>query len=188
VRVLFLDIDGVLNSYPFRCGRQSRRMTDPCPDIVLGDAVGVDAEHLRSGWDDIDPEQVARLAGLLRAVPDCRIVLSSTWRKLYSLAEMRRLLRHRGLGDLADRLIDRTPDLTGPIGADGPWTTVTRIVQRGEEIADWLAKHPEVVGYVVLDDTDDMDAVRSRFVETWDQHGLTDADVDRAIGLLREPL
>lgn len=62
-----------------------------------------------------------------------QVVLSSTWRKHDDWLDYGPAL------DLP--IIDRTPQGMGP---------------RGQEIADWLAGHPEVERYAIIDDDADM--------------------------------
>jgi hypothetical protein len=85
VRVLFLDIDGVLNRTGFQ------------PAETIG---------LRS-W--IEPELAARLCEVLKAT-DAQIVLASDWRLNRELAELRDELRAAGI-DVS--LIGATPTLEG---------------------------------------------------------------------------
>jgi len=85
VRVLFLDIDGVLNRKGFQ------------PQETLG---------LRS-W--IEPELAVRLCDVLRAT-NAQIVLASDWRLNREIQELRDELHAAGI-DVS--LIGTTPDLTG---------------------------------------------------------------------------
>ncbi|HET7503060.1 MAG TPA: HAD domain-containing protein [Kofleriaceae bacterium] len=85
MRVLFLDIDGVLNRTGFQ------------PTETLG---------LRS-W--IEPELAARLCEVVKAT-EAQIVLASDWRLNRELAELRDELRAAGI-DVT--LIGATPELEG---------------------------------------------------------------------------
>lgn len=75
MKVIFLDIDGVLNSVDFL------------------------PEELALGWDgwkaNIDPARVAKLNDLVMA-SDATVVLSSTWRFHFPAATMTRMLRECG--------------------------------------------------------------------------------------------
>jgi hypothetical protein len=84
MRILFLDIDGVLNRCDFKPSRK----------------VG-----LRS-W--IEPDLAARLNQVL-ATLDAKIVLSTSWRIDSNLDELREELRAAGVDHT--RLLDMTPDL-----------------------------------------------------------------------------
>lgn len=106
MKVLFLDIDGVLNNET-----TVERLT----------------EGIFKGFIGLDKRLVDLLLQWLKG-KDIIVVLSSTWR-----------LDARQLYEI---------DLAGiPIYA------VTRnLGQRGKEVADWLAAHPKVTHYAILDD------------------------------------
>lgn len=81
----------------------------------------------------------------------CSIVLSSDWRLQHSVRECA-----NGL-DLP--IVDKTPSLPGP---------------RGLEIHAWLAEHPEVTTWAIVDDIDAMlPDQRPRFVQTDPDEGLS---------------
>lgn len=75
--ILFLDIDGVLNSQPFLADSR----------VSYGSEIWPDAH--------IDPVCVSRLNRILAAT-GASVVLSSSWRMLISLEEMNAVLRRRG--------------------------------------------------------------------------------------------
>jgi len=158
VKVVFLDIDGVLNSQAhFRmrnAGRESR-----------GEPLVVDMSQWKI--EAIDPVAVRRLNRLHEAT-GCVYVLSSTWRILESLDDMQALLEHHGF---TGRLIDKTThdDL-------GDHTN-----QRGLQCAEWLSRHPEVTGFVCIDDDSDFANMRGFLVRTRNATGLLDEHVDLAI-------
>lgn len=59
---------------------------------------------------------------------------------------------------------------------------------RGEEIADWLAAHPEVSSYAIVDDDSDMLPEQlPRFVQTPFQTGLAREHVGALIDRLSQP-
>ena len=62
-------------------------------------------------------------------------------------------------------VIDRTPDLTGH--------------SRGEEIAAWLAAHPEIKVYAILDDQRDMLPHQPHFKTSFYRGGLTESIAQR---------
>lgn len=109
--------------------------------IVFLDIDGVLATHdeyaagtLRDQLPDFKKEAVDQLREIL-AAPESKIVISSTW-KIFGGQAIRTRLESAGL---LDRLHD-------------DWKTGSNIVGRGAEIHDWLAEHPEVTRYTVLDD------------------------------------
>lgn len=155
VRVVFLDIDGVLNSERFF-------EAHPWPEGA-------------SWWSEsaLDPRAVAQLDRLLRA-SGAAVVLSSSWRKRVTLDELNGWLT--GLG-LSRPIVDATPRLYRT--ADGVRPT------RGDEIAAWMAAAPEAIeAFIVLEDEEPLGALEARCVRTDPRDGLTERAVDGAIALL----
>lgn len=168
MRVIFLDIDGVLNSEAFL--RE------------------LDVEHRELGHHDlcecyrlehqIDRDAVARLNHLI-AETGAKIVISSSWRRLLDPPELRRVLGEYGL---VAEIIGETPD-----GHDDEMRAAYEFPDqlfRGNEIDFWLKAHPEVDRFVILDDCSDMAMHGSRLVQTDAQVGLTDEDVELAIRVM----
>lgn len=146
--VIFLDFDGVLNS--------TRSA------IAFGGY----------GEAQLDPVAVALVASLAK-LADARVVVSSTWRLLYSLGDLRRILSNYSHA-LADRVTDATPSL--------------RSGHRGEEIEAWLTDNG-TPSYVILDDDADMlPSQLSCFVRVDGQYGFSSPDFRKALGIfnLRE--
>ena len=163
--ILFLDIDGVLNSsadWPLR------RVRSPHWGQLPG--------WQKAAEDCIDPDAVERLNRIVEAT-GCAVVLSSSWRKLEPLPLMTRILRYRGF---RHRLVAATPHIM--IAEEG----LEFSVARGREIEAWLdalyaGPRPP---FAILDDDTDMDPHRDRHVYCDDRWGLTDAEVERACALL----
>lgn len=131
MRVLFLDIDGVLN-----CESTKER---------LGDEFGIFRAFM-----GIDARRLALLKDWLAAHPGVKVVLSSTWRTDERMAAE---VRRQGID-----FIDMTPNLGK---------------MRGLELNAWLAEHPEVTHYAILDDIQQfMPQQRPFFVQTSFVHGL----------------
>jgi hypothetical protein len=139
LKVLFLDIDGVLNStrscianrgYPF--------------DFSL--------EHMAM----FDHIAVAMIRGLC-AAGGVSVVVSSAWRLTHHWDAIGRALDLPTMGS--------TPQLPGV---------------RGGEIAAWLAEHPEVTQYAIVDDDADMLPEQMPFfVKTNGHEGLSFANLSR---------
>lgn len=155
--VLFLDIDGVLLAgRHWREGHQER---------YPGRAIYT-----------IPPEMQRPMNELFRRAP-YQIVVSSTWRR-----------------DERCRDHIRAAGIVAPFHADWrtgsghftiPGSSLVRADIRGEEIADWLARHPEITRYAILDDDGDMlDEQRPFFVQTDFIEGLTMVHVERLAALL----
>lgn len=142
MKVLFLDIDGVLNSAK-----------------VLEE---------KGRHDAIDHDMVEQI-NRVTTTTGCSIVISSSWRWLWSLGELKAILRQHGLHDVV-------------IGAT---QTKPRLERRDEEILAWLAQHPEVKQFAVVDDDSfDLTAVADRLVHTSFITGTLPEHADRLIELL----
>ncbi|GAB90173.1 HAD domain-containing protein [Gordonia rhizosphera] len=135
MKVLFLDIDGVVNS---------RRSS-----VRSGRIVGIDP-------------QLADRVGRIIAETGCKVVLSSTWRLWEeNVAEVR--------AAVTPELYGMTPSI--PFG------------RRGDEVQRWLADHPEVTRYAIVDDNDDFAPDQPLFRTSWEV-GITDEVADAVIAYL----
>jgi hypothetical protein len=98
-----------------------------------------------------------------------KVVISSSWRIILSLSEIRSLLESRRF---IGEVISQTPSVRTP----------NRI--RGDEIQAWLDGNPNVEKFVILDDDADMGKFAPYLVQTDARKGITDTNVDQAIGIL----
>lgn len=165
MKVIFLDIDGVLNhcSTPPAVPRAGESLPIP-----------------------IAPECMACLNRLI-AETGAKVVISSSWRKFAGWQDLGPALVRHGL--VAD-VIDETPDLVNdPVWLErwraregGPF--MYERLERGWEIREWLTTHPEVAEFVILDDCSDMAELKPWLVLTDPDTGLDDPDVIRAKWLL----
>lgn len=144
MKVLFLDVDGVLNSHRSAIAFGAMPWAHELPDVSKFDHIAV---RLIRG--------IAETAG-------AGIVLSSAWRQCDNW---------RDLGPaLGLNITDRTPSLLGP---------------RGKEIAAWLANHPEVERYAIVDDDGDMlPEQMPYFVHTNMREGFTFGCAEKLAALL----
>lgn len=138
MKVLFLDIDGVLNSATWYKNRPHRFLKD-------------DPEE--SDWEcEIDPAAILISKKLFHNVADLQIVISSTWRLNHELDEFKRRLSQM-LSIEPSRVIGKTPKL-GTI--------------RGLEIQAWLKDNPQVTKFAIIDDDSDMgDLMDNLFKTNW---------------------
>ena len=160
MKVIFLDIDGVLNSEEFFVER-----TQNCRYDAYRSA-GYSAKMSRS-LCSLDSVAIANLNHLITKT-GAKIVVSSTWR-----------------GD--DPFLQEVFAIVGiPVYIGVTPYTVTR--HRGMEIEYWLDKHPEVENYVILDDDNDMlDKQLEHFVQTDAyKRGLSLENVEQAIKILNK--
>lgn len=161
MKIIFLDVDGVLNSeesYVYfrrefaRLGKEDPKMG--CRDIDLP-----------------SPIAMSNLKLILECCPDVKIVISSTWRILHmDILKEHFLANHLEWDGL---VIGQTPPRRKMSGV------------RGDEIENWLqenARVPEgsmlmpkfqVDDFVILDDNSDMAHLMSHLVLTNPQVGLT---------------
>jgi hypothetical protein len=157
--ILFLDVDGVLNGHR---------------DYGTGGAL-------------IRPECARRLQ-LVLDVTDAAVVLSSAWRYqvllgAVTLRGFEHMLRTHGIRARVVGTTDRDGGDTQQEfnGATGP-------AERVAQIRRWLAAHPEVTRWAVVDDARLSVADPTLpIVETDGERGLSDRDADALIALLRRP-
>jgi len=134
-RILFLDFDGVVNTY---CVAD---MTQDCVMIYDQATTDLYSAHLS--------KNVERLCKKY----DLSIVISSSWREFYSLHELEYMLRYMGI----------TAKLIGVTTSEHLDTTYRERLKddihslsydRGMQITDWLEHHThlDIEGYIVLDD------------------------------------
>lgn len=161
-RVIFLDIDGVLNSNFWNESHQ-REISD---------------------GRLIDGEKIRLLAALVERT-EAELILHSGWRFWFDealeplcpeAANLAELLAGEGL-----EIAGVTPDLT----TDEIRRTKKFSLVKADEILLWLEEHPDVTGWVVLDDLDlHNDEIEAHQVRTDQSTGLTWEDIVEAERLL----
>ncbi len=179
MKIIFLDIDGVLNSNAFF---KAHKLPD-----------NFDSRNDTHQALMIDPCAVAKLNGIIAAT--CALVIiSSSWRFYWSRVRIKAMMALRGFsGDIigATPCLDTLPTITksGEIGEREGTLRIVRPcpVTRGDEIVAFLAEHrKKKMRFVVLDDdARGMECVGDRFVKINPQIGLTDRDADCAIQILK---
>lgn len=160
--IIFLDIDGVLNSNFWNAGHQR--------EISNGTL--------------IDEEKIKLLASLVKKT-NSEIILHSGWRTWFDsefkplrkeAAKLIELLEKQGL-----HIDGSTPDLT----TEEIRKTKKFSLVKAEEILLWLKSHNDVNEWVVLDDLDLHNAqVEKHQVKPDQTVGLAIADVEKAIKIL----
>jgi hypothetical protein len=157
-RILFLDVDGVLNSSDFL-----RAIPKPEPGtIFVPSKLGI--RHFDPA-DMIDPVRVERLNRIVRGL-DVDVVVSSSWRHAYELEQLEEFLKSRGY---EGSLYDVTPKLSGH--------------ERHVEIKRWLSQLSGEPRFVVIDDDQDAGVgFGHRYVQT--VNGLEEEHVERARRIL----
>ena len=159
MKVIFLDVDGVLNSEKFwEKQTQSFRYTAALNEGKTDDEISVIA--------NFDPDAVAWVNYIV-ARTNAEVVMSSTWRSDYNIPFK---MRYAGL--------------LRPIYGITPFS---KDRHRGTEIKKWLDDHPEVTHYVILDDDNDMlEEQLEHFVQTGWVEGLNEECADRAVEILNK--
>ena len=161
MRLIFLDIDGVLNSAEFFA-----KQSVYCPDVgPLWAHDSVAAAHAQDADELLDRDAVSLLNELIRAT-GAVVVVSSSWRMIHPLDYIIRALTAHGFtGSVAGE----TPQLGPP---------------RGNEIQSYLDTLGGMPSFVILDDRDDMTHLSHRLVQTTWGTGLQLEHVDRAAQML----
>lgn len=145
-KIIFLDVDGVLNSEEF-----ARWLWD-------------NHEKKYRGYEMLDQKAILNLQDIV-FITGAEIVLSSSWRiSTTRTKQLKEQLLPYGL-----TIIDRTiSDARG---------------DRGEEIKEWLSRHPEVNHFVILDDEDEFkdDSLKNNFVKTTFEEGLLEQHAEKLL-------
>ena len=162
-KIIFLDIDGVLNTKWWYTQMNRNTPKD------------------KYGYT-FDPKAVANLR---RIVEDTGsdIVISSSW-KCMGLSEMEEMWDVR---NLPGKIVGITPNSVSDemlLNADIDSIELFHI--RGEEIKEWMARHgKQVSNYAIIDDMNNMlTEQQSHFVQTDPEVGITKEDADNAIRIL----
>jgi hypothetical protein len=126
MKVIFLDFDGVLNSETSFLYEKNRR-TKLKEQGVKG--------HVN---ETLSLHCAAAFQWVLDCYPDVKVVLSTTWRNLFTMDWLKAKLEEYHID--SSRIIGKTP-----IDPGG---------NRGLEINTWLTANPEVTHYAIIDDND----------------------------------
>lgn len=165
MKVLFLDIDGVLNSLMWieKLGGKFGRGPSSADEIPTRESLS---------WH---PETVDELRRIVRET-ECSIVISSSW---------------RGWGDQAIKVWQSMFGCYGwpdaPVIGETPSLPYWNGMVRGDEINAWLKDHPEVTQFACLDDDDDFHTGQN-LVKTDIRFGLTRLEGNDLIKRLCSPL
>lgn len=159
MKVIFLDIDGVLNHENHY--KWLTETDEPTP---------LQRVH---PYSEFNPESCKILNRIIDET-NAKIVLSSTWR-LDGIPYMNNIFKHVGI---FHELYDITPSLAHKYD-----TTLCR----GKEIDKWLSKHLEVTKYVILDDDTDMEEHQLPFFIKTDPYkdGLNNEVANKVIEILK---
>lgn len=171
MKVIFLDIDGVLNSE-----------TDFTEIAMYGHPINEKVYTLEGGREIVAPLTRGKLALLELIIKntDAKIVISSTWRTHFKLSEIHDMFVAQGF----------TLPRTVIIGKTGPSRfsmSTCHTEFRCGEIADWLDNRNDVESYVILDDISDRlfyEPHKEHLVKTSEYDGLNKLHVNQAMNIL----
>lgn len=163
MKVIFLDIDGVLNSKRFNRSRKKRgkvkRSRNP---------TNYERDLEMAQWM-LDPVPIGLLNNIIRQT-DAKVVISSVWKATCYWSVLQEALKSKGF---QYEIYDRTPTFREK------WSV------RGNEIQAWLDEHkPE--GYLIIDDDSDMlYSQKDHLLLIENNVGLTKKDAKEAIMRIR---
>jgi hypothetical protein len=164
MKVIFLDFDGVLNSSASFL-MESRKKKRLVANYYKGVKPGMSNKSAKEYRVNQTFSEVAasNFQYILDKCPDVKVVISSTWRLIHTIEFLMEKLEEYGID--SSRVIGKTPRASsGRLSQDAP---------RGDDISEWLAEHPEVTDYVILDDNSDMTVHMDKLVQTTWLDGLT---------------
>lgn len=168
MKIVFLDIDGVINT---------RRTTLRASHVFYTPLADMNKFAEMEPFDRFCIERINKITDATRA----KIVISSSWRYLFKEEEewpyFTKFLKVVGL---TGEVIGRTP-----IGKEYVNEMSVEDIERGHEIQMWLDKHKgKIESFVILDDNSDMAHLKERLVQTPSDIGIQDEDAERAIRYL----
>jgi hypothetical protein len=156
MKVIFLDIDGVLNYTDWYTSEEFQALKcDENTEL------------------DIDPKCAERINNICEST-GAKIVITSDWRISWYGTLMR--LQRGGINP--EYIIDKTPELL--------WINIPGFDKsRGSEIETWLNFHLDINNYVIIDDRTDFRKEQKKFfIHVNPKIGFTDAQMNKAINIL----
>lgn len=163
MKVIFLDIDGVLNSEKWFIYLKKHKLPRINHEMLLQD-------------------KSIRLLAKLCKKTGADIVLSSTWRVDEEAVEnVAQQLAKCGL-----YLIDKTPVFSGNRGEEIAKWLADYVLKARPKVEDRFGKEPTIDKICIIDDDEDMGYLMPSLVKTDWRHGFTHRDYRKAYKLLRD--
>ena len=158
MKVIFLDIDGVLNYTNWYISEKYQEL-----------------QWNEDNEIDVDPLCSERINNICKKT-GAKIVITSDWRISWYSTTMR--LERGGINP--EYIIDKTPEHL--------WNTPPMFDRsRGSEIEHWLMLHPNCDGYVIIDDrTDFKENQLNNFIHINPMYGISNDDMEKAIAILNK--
>jgi len=158
MRIIFLDIDGVLNSHEFFERTQYNRSDFP--------------------YSDLNPISIKKLNEIIRRT-DASVVVSSMWRFGRAADELQYILENKGF---EGRIVSTTPERGCSSCLRG--NEILNWIKENDHFTN-CKSHREFRSYVILDDDSDMLYwQKDNFVKVNSSRGLSDDDVEKAVLIL----
>lgn len=164
MKVIFLDIDGVLNSH------DNMNALHSCAKALFPNVNDSKARELytEDKYGHLFDDRCVKHLQRIILLTDADIVISSTWRK-DGISNLLKLWKDR---NLPGRIIGMTKRLSQP---------------RGEEIQEYLINNDFITKYCIIDDNSDMlFEQKLNFVQTNGKFGITLEDANKVIQILNE--
>ena len=157
MKILFLDVDGVLNSNDsFKENHAAWKAT------------GTEIRGPMFSWPlgHLDESAIHHLNRIVEET-QCKIVVSSSWRKLCTIEELAAALVMRGF-QFRNHIISETPSSNHGV--------------RGREIQTWMDSNTlPIESFVILDDDSDMEHLSPYHVHVDGLHGLQNEIGDEVV-------
>lgn len=164
-KIIFLDIDGVLNSTDYQNSNSCLRRVE-CDSTGLMFNSPLLKHKTKDGHGNLfDPRCVNWLKAIIN-ITGAKIVISSDWRR-------------NGLSEMQNLWIDRR--LSGEV------IGITGVAEsRGIEIQEYIEAHP-VFSYCIIDDlTCSCRGLRNYWVQTESRFGLTSIEANQVVKILNK--
>lgn len=187
MKVIFLDVDGVLNSNDWYIYRR--------------DAIEMDSVQTQYPFYEFDPRAIERLNRIIKET-GAKIVVSSSWRSGESTESLQKLLNLVGV---KGEVIGLTPHFwikssenlkngySVPRGCEIDWWLKNngnfQRINWSKDVQKQYLKEAKIKNYIILDDDSDMLLKqKEHFIKTSQISGLTDTDVEIAISILNKSI
>ena len=156
MKIIFLDIDGVLNN------NDTMSLYTLLPQIDIGFKY----------MDHLSPWAISLLNEVIKSNSETKVVITSTWRELLTLEQIDKVLRYYGFkGEILDKTL---------INSDSKLIRGNEIQNWLNS-----NKHLNITSYVIVDDDNDMGYLLQRLARIDGESGIREKDVRRINKILQ---